>query len=64
MSDIPRRADINRHSPAETAIREAILAVEAMPPSPTLTEAVILLGKAKDRVADYVDAQEALPADS
>ena len=55
MSDTPRRVDINRYVPAETAIREAILRVEEMPADMRLTDAVVLLGRAKDRVADFVD---------
>lgn len=55
MNDIPRRIDVNRYVPAETAIREAILRVEEMPADPRLTNAVVLLLKAKDKVADFVD---------
>lgn len=55
MNKIPRRIDINRYVPAETAIREAILRVEEMPADVRLTEAVVLLGRAKDKVADFVD---------
>jgi predicted RNase H-like nuclease (RuvC/YqgF family) len=55
MNEIPRRAYIDKLTPAETAIREAVLAVEAMGADVRLTEAVILLGKARDRVADFVD---------
>ncbi len=60
--EIPRRARIDRYVPAETAIRAAIEAVEAMPADTRLTDAVVLLGKAKDRVADFVDGiQNTLP---
>lgn len=58
MNDLPRRICINRFVPAETAIREAMLAVEDMDAHPLLTEAVILLGQAKDKVADFVDQNE------
>lgn len=51
-----RRSDVNRFVAAETAIREAMLAVEAMPPDERLTDAVSLLSRAKDAVADYVDS--------
>lgn len=40
----------------ERAIHNAIQAVEEGPAHPLLTDAVVLLGKAKDKVADYVDA--------
>jgi hypothetical protein len=52
---IPRRNQINLYTPAETAIREAMLYVEAMPAHPLLTDAVTLLGQAKDKVADFVE---------
>ena len=55
MSDIPRRIDRARMTHAEVAITDAMYAVEGMPPSPLLTEAVTLLSRARDRVADYVD---------
>lgn len=41
--------------PAEHAIREAIMAVEAMGADVRLTEAVNLLSAAKEKVADFVD---------
>jgi len=54
-----RRSDINRYSLAETAIRGAVIAVERMPADPRLTDAVMLLTQAKDKVADYVDGIQA-----
>lgn len=58
MSDVvPRRSRVDQYVPAETAIREAMLAVEAMPADERLTDAVVLLGKAKDAVADFVDGK-------
>lgn len=56
---IPRRARIDQMTPAELAIREAILRVEEMPPDTDLTEAVVLLDRARSKVADYVDRQAA-----
>ena len=41
--------------PAELAIRAALLAVEDAGCDVLLTEAVILLGEAQDKVADFVD---------
>lgn len=40
---------------AEMAIREAVLAVEALPADTRLTQAVNLLLQAQERVADFVD---------
>jgi hypothetical protein len=51
----PRRNRIDLYTPAELAIREAMLAVEAMDAHPLLTDAVVLLGQAKDKVADFVE---------
>lgn len=56
-NNIPRRARVDLYVPAETAIREAMLAVEAMGADVLLTKAVVLLGEAQTAVADYVDAQ-------
>lgn len=55
FTNISRRYDRLLHTDAEKAITTAIRSVEDLPPDPRLTEAVILLLKAKDRVADYVD---------
>lgn len=57
MSKIPRRIDINRYWPAEQAIREAIQEIEKMGCDTKLTDAVVLLGQAKDKVADFIDEQ-------
>jgi hypothetical protein len=51
----PRRIQMEKWVPAEKAIREAVLAVEAMPADVRLTDAVVLLQAAKDSVADFVD---------
>lgn len=52
---IPRRFDTLLDTPAETAIRNAISAVEAVGADTLLTEAVMLLNQAKDKVSDYVE---------
>jgi hypothetical protein len=52
---IPRRIDVNQLTPAELAIRNAMLEVEKMAADTRLTEAVVLLGQAKEKVADFVD---------
>lgn len=44
-------------SEAEKAISVSIDEVEKMPANTLLTEAIILLGKAKDKVAEYLEQQ-------
>lgn len=53
--ELPRRCYVDRYTPAETAIREAMRYVEDAGCHQLLTEAVVLLGQAKDKVADFVD---------
>lgn len=53
--DLPRRCYTDLYTPAETAIRNAIITVEAVGAHPLLTDSVVLLGRAQDKVADYVD---------
>ena len=56
MSDeFPRRACIDKMTPAERAIYDAMVEVEKLPPDMRLTDAVVLLGKARESVADFVD---------
>lgn len=55
---IPTRADMTYWSDAERAIWNAMQAVEAAGASPMLTQAIILLGQARDCVADHVEAPE------
>ena len=52
---IPTRIDTNWMTPAERAILDAMAAVEAAGGSVALTDAVTLLSKARDRVADHVE---------
>ena len=54
-NEIPRRSKLWKYTAEEAAIRSAILLVEEMGAHPLLTEAVILLGQAKDKVSDFVD---------
>lgn len=54
----PTRSDTNWYSPAEAAIRNAMLEVEKAGASRSLTEAVTLLIKAGDCVADHVEGIE------
>jgi hypothetical protein len=53
--EIPRRARIDLFTPAEKAIRDALLAVEAAGCDERLTKAVTLLDDAREWVADFVD---------
>jgi hypothetical protein len=53
----PRRIRVDLQTPAEVAIRAAVVAVEACGADTLLTDAVVLLSKAADKVADYVDYQ-------
>jgi hypothetical protein len=55
MTDMPRRIDRRRWTPQETAIQACVDAVEALGADSVLTEAVILLSAAREKVADYVD---------
>lgn len=52
---IARRSRVDLYSDAEHAIREAVQAVERLPADIRLTDAVVLLDGARNKVADYVD---------
>ena len=54
---IPTRCDRNWKTPAERAIDDAMEAVERHGGSLKLTEAVTLLSKARDCVADHVEGK-------
>lgn len=59
-NEIPRRAHIDRLTPAETAIREAVVAVEAAGCDVRLTRVVVKLQEARDMMADFVDGIPAI----
>lgn len=59
ITDPPRRVRMDQWTPAEKAIHDAMQEVEKMPAATQLTEAVILLEQAKDKVSDWVDANVA-----
>lgn len=63
-SDIPRRARMDQWTATERLIHVAVMAVEEMPADLRLTRAVILLGEARDAVADFVDGVVRMPAPS
>ena len=52
----PTRNDVLLMTPAEQHIWRAVSLVEALGASPSLTEAVVLLGRARELVADHVEA--------
>lgn len=49
------RACMEYWTAAEHAIQEAVRAVESLGASPALTDAVVLLGRARGRVADHAE---------
>jgi hypothetical protein len=55
VNGFPRRQRINLYTPAEKAIAEAVDVVERAGCHPLLTDAVVLLQQAKDKVADFVE---------
>lgn len=55
MTDIPRRSDLRLNTPAERAIRAALEEVERSGCDVRLTDAVVLLDEAREKVADFVD---------
>jgi hypothetical protein len=55
MNEVPRRNRIDLFVPAEKAIFDAMQEVEKMEADVRLTDAVILLQKAREKVADFVD---------
>lgn len=55
---IPRRIRLDLNEPAELAIYNAMQEVEKIGADVRLTEAVTLLSRAKDLVADFVDEQK------
>jgi hypothetical protein len=56
---VPRRNRVDLLTPAERAIADAVKAVEAVSPDGRLTQAVILLDRALNHVANYVDEEAA-----
>lgn len=58
MSTIPRRIRLDLSEPAELAIRKAVDEVEKIGADVRLTEAVNLLDKARELVADFIDEQQ------
>lgn len=55
MNAIPRRSRIDLWIPAETAIHDALIAVEALGAHPQLTEVVSMLSDAQRKIAEWYD---------
>lgn len=53
-----KRNRLDLMTPAELAIYNAIQEVEKLGADIILTDVVVELGKAKDKLSDYIDAQE------
>ena len=58
MDDTLRRNRLDFNIPAEIAINHAMHAVENLGADVRLTDAVILLQKAKDLVSDFFDSNQ------
>lgn len=56
MNNVPRRARLYEMTPAELAIAKCVDQVEELGAHVHLTDAVVLLGKAREKVADFVDS--------
>lgn len=56
MNEIPRRIQVEKMTPAELAIRNAVLEVEKMGADVRLTNIVNILLNAQTLTADYVDS--------
>lgn len=56
-SDAIRRIQLLQMSIVELSIQQSRMLIERLPADPLLTEAVVLLLKAQDRVADWHDAR-------
>lgn len=53
-----RRFRLDLHTPAELAIYNAVQEVEKLGADVRLTDIVVMLGKTKDLLSDYVDSKE------
>jgi len=58
-NEIPRRIRLDQMTPEELAIYNLVGEIEILGAHPILTDVVVLLGKARERLADWVDLQEA-----
>jgi hypothetical protein len=57
IDGFPRSHRVDRWTPGERAINEALQVVESLGSDVLLTDAVVLLGDAQKKVAEYIDRQ-------
>lgn len=57
MDEIPRKCQMNEWCSAERLIAAAIHEVELLGCDPALTDAVVLLGEAQEKVASFIDRE-------
>ena len=55
VNGFPRRARLDLMSPVERIIFDAVQEVEKVGAHPLLTDAVVLLDQARNKVADYLE---------
>lgn len=55
MSELPRKDRLDLNTPAELAIRNAVIEVERLKSHPTLTDVVKLLNIARETLAKHID---------
>jgi hypothetical protein len=60
MMNIPRRSNLDLNTAEEIAIRAIVHEIEKLGAHELLTETVVLLGQARDKLSDWVDLQEEL----
>lgn len=54
-TNVPRRIRLDLMTPAETAIHIAMIEVEKAGADVRLTDAIVLLQQAREKVSDYID---------
>lgn len=63
-NDFPRRNQVDKMLPAEKLIFDAMQEIEKLGADEKLTDAQILISKAKNLIGDYIDAHpELLPSE-
>lgn len=58
MNELPRRCKLPQLTLEELLIYQTIQSVERLGADPVLTEVVVLLNQAKEKLADWVDKKE------
>ncbi|MEI8142878.1 MAG: hypothetical protein WCG90_08435 [Chitinophagia bacterium] len=56
-NEIPRRNQLYLNTEAEKAIYDAIQEVEKVGVDPKLTDIVVMLANAKEKLSDYIDGK-------